>query len=175
LWGLQGERFTADEIEKLGPEWYCEHDIEHGYGNWDHVIVEPPGVFVLDSKLLHNPSVARQDALTAGRLKYPGRTSRGAARRIRTELERRVGRTAWVQGVVVVRGEFPQRRHEENHVVYVRGADLVSWLRELPAKLNGPARAAIGEALREIRDAVAGTDEKRSMPVVQVRDPEQRT
>jgi hypothetical protein len=36
-------------------------------------------------------------------------------------------------------------------------------------------RAAIGEALREIRDAVAGTDEKRSMPVVRVRDPEQHT
>jgi hypothetical protein len=41
--------------------------------------------------------------------------------------------------------------------------------------LIGPARAAISEGLREIRDAVAGTDEKRSMPVVQVRDPEQRT
>jgi hypothetical protein len=45
----------------------------------------------------------------------------------------------------------------------------------LPATVNGPARAAIGEALREIRDAVAGTDEKHSLPVVQVRDSEQRT
>jgi hypothetical protein len=42
--GAEGERATAREIERLGPAWHCEHDVEHEYGNWDHVLVGPPGV-----------------------------------------------------------------------------------------------------------------------------------
>jgi hypothetical protein len=154
-WGVQGERNTAEEIENLGPEWHCEHDVEHPYGNWDHVLVGPPGVFVLDSKSLHNASVAGRDALSSGRLRFTGSSFRSAALTIHDELERRLERSAWVQAVVVVWGEFPQARHEEKKVVYVRGNELVSWLLELPALLNGPQCAAARDALREIRVALA--------------------
>jgi hypothetical protein len=50
--GAEGERETAKEIEKLEANWHCEHDLEHERGNWDHVLVGPPGVFLLDSKSL---------------------------------------------------------------------------------------------------------------------------
>jgi hypothetical protein len=156
-WGVQGERNTAKEIEKLGPEWHCEHDVELSHGNWDHVLVGPPGIFLLDSKVLHNAAVAAGDALSSGRLRYRGSDFRSSALRIHDELDRLLGRGTWVQAAVVVWGEFPQGRHEEGNVVYVRGEELLTWLRELPPRLTGPARAATAEALREMRIAVAPT------------------
>jgi hypothetical protein len=155
-WGVQGERFTAEEIEKLGSDWHCEHDVELPYGNCDHVLVGPPGVFVLDSKSLHNAAVAAGDALSSGRMRYPGSAFRSAALRVHDELKQLLGKPPWVQAVVVVVwGEFPQERYEEENVAYVRGDDLVNWLDDLPPRLNGPARAAVTQALREIRTKLA--------------------
>lgn len=153
--GAEGERETAKQIERLGPEWHCEHDLEHGYGNWDHVLVGPAGVFLLDSKLLHGTAAAGGDALRSGRLAFPGGTFRFGAKKVKVALQERLGsRAPWVQGVVVVRGEFPQARHEEHDVVYVRGNELIPWLAELPARFNGPQRAALVTALREVRKSL---------------------
>src|SRR4051794_12475595 len=68
--GAFGEQDTAKEIESLGREWHCEHDVVHEHGNWDHVLVGPPGVFVLDSKRLNGRAVARDDELRSGRVRY---------------------------------------------------------------------------------------------------------
>ncbi len=155
LWGVQGERYTAKEIEKLGAEWHCEHDMELPYGNWDHVLVGPPGIFLLDSKALHNASVAAGDALSSGRMRYSGNKFRAAALKVHDELKPVLERPQWVQAVVVVWGEFPQGLHEEENVVYLRGDELVPWLTDLSPKLNGPARAAVQAALGEIRPAIA--------------------
>jgi hypothetical protein len=150
--GVEGERETAREIERLGPEWHCEHDMEHEHGNWDHVVIGPPGVFLLDSKNLHGTAAAGDDALRSGRLTYPGIRFRAGARAVKQAVEQRLGaRAPWVQAVVVVWGEFPQARHEEQDVVYLRGDELRSWLAELPRRINAPQRAALATALQEVR------------------------
>jgi hypothetical protein len=154
--GAEGERETARQIEKLGPEWHCEHDLEHQYGNYDHVLVGPAGVFLLDSKLLHGTAAAGGDALRSGRILYRGVAFRSGAKRVNVELEKRLGfRAPWVQSVVVVWGDFPQAHHEEQDVVYVRGEDLVLWLGGLPEKANAPQRAALTTALQEVRTTLA--------------------
>jgi hypothetical protein len=150
-WGAQGEQFTAEEIEKLSAEWHCEHDIEHEYGNWDHVLVGPPGIFLLDSKTFSNKSVAVDDTLRSGRLVIRGRSLRSGAWAIRDALVERFGDVPWVQAVVVIWGTFPQEQHKENKVVYLRGDKLREWLTALPPRLEAPQRAAICEALREVR------------------------
>jgi hypothetical protein len=153
--GAEGERDTAKEIERLGPEWHCEHDLEHERGNWDHVLVGPPGVFLLDSKLLHGTAAAGGDALRSGRVQYSGASFRGGALGVKRALEQALGaRAPWVQAVVVVWGEFPQARHEEEDVVYVRGDELRAWLSQLPPRLNGPQRAALVTALQEARQGL---------------------
>lgn len=150
--GAEGEKATAQEIERLGPEWDCEHDIEHEHGNWDHVLVGPAGVFLLDSKLLDGAATAGNDALRAGRLVYRGAVFRAGAMNIKRSLERRLAmRAPWVQAVVVVWGRFPQQRHEEDSVVYVHGEQLRPWLSQLPATLNAAQRAAAVAALQEVR------------------------
>jgi hypothetical protein len=154
LWGIQGEEWTAEEIEKLPEEWYCKHDIERARGNWDHVLVGPPGVFLLDTKSLSGAARVADDALRAGRQVMLGQRFRADAAALRNELAQRFG-AGWVQPVVVVWAEFPQKTVEENGVVYVHGAKLVEWLTSLPEKFAAPHRAALKEALRELAVANA--------------------
>src|SRR5262245_28836427 len=120
--GAAGERDTAREIEGLGSDWHCMHDLEHDGGNWAHVLLGPPGVFLLDSKRLNRRAVAGGDALRAGRLSFTGGTFRRSAKRVNSELQRRLGRRApFVRAVAVIWGDFPQGRYEEEEVVYLRG------------------------------------------------------
>ena len=50
--GAEGERKTERALDALERDgWYVTHDLASGRGNIDHVIVGPPGVFVLDSKV----------------------------------------------------------------------------------------------------------------------------
>lgn len=150
-WGVQGERFTAQEIERLGNEWHCEHDVETPHGNWDHVLIGPPGVFLLDSKALNNASRVEDDALRSGRLRFRGSDARGSALEVHRELTQRFDRVPWVQGVYVVWGEFPQHRHEEQNVVYVHGLALTAWLESLPRRIDRPYQAALVTALTDVR------------------------
>jgi hypothetical protein len=153
--GAEGERETGSEIEKLGPEWHCEHDLEHERGNWDHVLVGPAGVFLLDSKRFNGTAAVGGDALRSGRLAFSGGAFRSGAKKVKLALEERLGtRAPWVQPVVIVWGEFPQARREEQDVVYLRGDELRPWLSELPARLNAPQRAALMAALKEVRTSV---------------------
>jgi hypothetical protein len=162
--GALGERDTAKEIEKLSTDWHCEHDLEYENGNYDHVLVGPPGIFLLDSKLLHNTSAAGDDALRAGRLLYPGTTFRSGAKRVNSALARRLGFGApWVQSVVVVWGDFPQGVYEEQNVVYARGEELVRWLTGLSERINAPQRAACVTALREVRESLKNATLKNSV------------
>ena len=153
-WGVEGEQMTAAEIEKLGPDWHCEHDIEHERGNWDHVLVGPPGVFLLDSKALNNSARVEDDALRSGRPRYNGGAARAGARTIHHALLEQFRQPLWVQSVVVVWGELAEEYREEKLVGYARGDKLVPWLSGLDEKLGRPQRAAAIEALRVVRDGL---------------------
>lgn len=154
-WGAEGERMTAAKVEQLASDWHCEHDIEFGHGNWDHVLVGPPGVFLLDSKALNNPARVERDALRSGRLRFGGGTARSRAVAIHHELMKQLGDSLWVQAVVVVWGEFREEALTEKNVVYVRGDRLLPWLSGLDPKLGRPQRAAAVEALRVVRESRA--------------------
>src|SRR5262249_10182749 len=101
--GAEGERETAKQLKKLTPDWHCEHDLEHAYGNWDHILIGPPGVFLIETKSLNSTATASNDTLRAGRLTYPGSTQRHNAYQTKTLLEQELGyRAPWVQAIVVI-------------------------------------------------------------------------
>jgi Nuclease-related domain len=150
MWGAVGERQTAEALSGLDGSWRCEHDIPRARGNWDHVLVGPPGVFLLDSKRLKRRAVVTGDGLSSGRFSYGGGGFRRAARDLHDSLEARVGRRTWVQAVVVVWGEFPQRRVERDKVMYVHGSELLPWLRSRPGRLSTDDCEELFEAVRQI-------------------------
>ena len=153
MWGAIGERQTADALNGLDNSWLCEHDIPRARGNWDHVLVGPPGVFLLDTKRLTGHAVVTGDGLASGRSSYRGGGFRAAAASLSGALETGAGRRPWVQPVVVVWGDFPQRRLEREGVVYVHGTELLAWLRSQPGRLSADDCRGLFEAVRQISAA----------------------
>lgn len=152
-WGAIGERQTAETLSSLDNSWRCEHDILWAGGNWDHVLVGPPGVYLLDSKRFSGQTAVIRDGLVSGRRSYAGGRFRVAAARLCDALEAHLGRREWVQPVIVVWGEFPQRLLERDRVVYVHGSELLSWLGSQPRRLSSDDCRELFEAVRRIGDA----------------------
>jgi len=64
-----------------------------------------------------------------------------------------VRRREWVQPVVVVWAEFPQRRLERDGVAYIHGSELQSWLGSQPGRLSADHCRELFEAVRKISAA----------------------
>ena len=69
--GTQGERSTARVLKGLPGEWAVFHDIEVAKGNWDHVVIGPRGVFLLESKNLGGRVTVDGEGLTVVRRHDP--------------------------------------------------------------------------------------------------------
>jgi len=152
LWGSIGEQATADALARLDGSWVCEHDLVRDYGNWDHIAVGPPGVFLFETKRLTRRVVVRDDALQSGRIRLMGGSFRAAAAAFADELAPRCGTKPWVQAVVVIWGEFPQRCHEEDRVTYLHGDELLGWLLAQPSRLSEERTHRLGAAVRALVD-----------------------
>jgi hypothetical protein len=150
LWGSVGEELTGDQLGQLGNDWHVVHDIPTSHGNWDHLLVGPPGVFLLDSKNLSGHVVAHDDALTSGNLRLPSRNFRGAAYGLSNALRQHLGTAPWIQAVVVVWGDFPQTLHRGDRVVYVAGDNLLQWLESLQPTLTVARVTALASEIDEL-------------------------
>jgi hypothetical protein len=153
--GAFGEQRTARELSKLGDEWFVLHDLPRRNGtNIDHVVVGPPGVYLLDSKNLGTEVRVHGDELIAlrpdGRQHYRNRTAgskvRGAAVALSHALTAaRSG--CWVHAVLVVWGDLPERHVPATNLDWVAGSHLVKWLTNLPAHRNPDRLARVKSAL----------------------------
>jgi hypothetical protein len=150
LHGSQGEQWTAEELDDLDGSWSQVHDVARRYGNWDHVVIGPSGVFLIDTKRLSQPARVADDALRAGRLSYEGAGIRRAARSLARELERNTGSRPWVQAVVAIWGAFPQGRVTENDVIYLHAEELVDWLRSQPSRYTDARTRSLAAAINSL-------------------------
>lgn len=48
--GTAGEAFIGSVLERLSDEYYVINDLSTPYGNLDHVVIGPTGIFVIDTK-----------------------------------------------------------------------------------------------------------------------------
>lgn len=136
--GAEGERKTAKVLRPLeGLGWHVSHDIQTGYGNYDHVVVGPAGVFLLETKYLGGTIEMRDGIPWVQQKLYPEQSKpypdirqqalRSAAR-LKEEIEEFSGYGTWVQAVVVFWSEFPEGVHEDDYCVFVQGSSLRDWL-----------------------------------------------
>jgi hypothetical protein len=154
-WGAFGEQWTAEELAKLGSGWHVSHDIPDGRGNWDHVVVGPPGVFVVDSKFLTEPAAIDANGLRAGRLRAGGgAATRGSAVRMKEIIERETGLSVWVQGIVAVWGRLPEGVVERDKVLYVPAGRLVETLQSRPEKLTDVQCIKVLTAIQSLADGI---------------------
>ncbi len=146
LTGAAGEERTAKAVEPLLRDgWFIAHDLDRGRFNIDHVLVGPAGVFVLETKNLHGSVVIEGDQATLTRPgmerpDYQGdwwaREGRSHAADANTFFRQRVRVRPWVTAVIVLWADFPQGLYAGDRVTFVRGDDLVTWLRDQPTRLT---------------------------------------
>jgi hypothetical protein len=144
-WGLgaQGERRTAKALRPLLRKgWTVTHDVQRARENFDHVLVGPPGVFLLETKVRAG-TVSFEDGMLT--VHYPddpdevvtlprlAAQMRGRARDLRATHRFENGVRRWVTPVVVLWANFPDRRVEHDGITYIHGDELVGWLRSLPS------------------------------------------
>ena len=164
--GRDGEQRTEKQLlklEKLG--WTAAHDIQTERGNFDHLLVGPAGAFLLETKNYHG----RAEIVDGKLLLRRGDDDRDAwsprwpldadVRRAAVEARNRLCAATgirWVQGVIVLWSEFPQKVAELDRVVVVHGDHLAEWLRAQPQKLSPELVQSAGAYLSALeRDEVA--------------------
>jgi len=155
--GADSERRTEKALRVLESEgWVALHDLSTAFGNIDHVVVGPGGVFLLNSKQHGGISTVEGDLVRVVRRTNVRGTytnsdiannTRGAAWGLNRELNGALGRAPWVQGVVVFWSPFDSAPTESNKVVYLHGDELVHWLRGQPTRLSPDAVARVAVAL----------------------------
>ena len=156
--GAEGERKTARRLRALSKgQWLVVHDVDAGRGNYDHILVGPAGVFLIDTKWpagtlrIENgvPVVTRREDPEA-EVRYPqfGPRAKGSAARLSRELRRRSDRRVWVEPVVLVWSAFPASVHTESGCTFIHGSQVVEWLQNRPARLEESAIAALRDAVR---------------------------
>lgn len=134
--GAWGEQHTAKALLPLEQDgWEVQHDIELDRGNIDHVAQSPNGRrFVLETKTLQGRLSVDDGFLTSTQLDDPEQVYRHTTLR-HVVLERargqyRENKRGWVQAIVVIWGDFPQRCVEDGKLVFLHGEELASWLRK---------------------------------------------
>jgi hypothetical protein len=144
--GAEGERRTEAVLKRLERHgWHSIHDRAGKYGNLDHIVVGPGGVFLLDSKNLSGTVTLAEAGLRTEYADAPRDGSTytslaGAMRGASAHLKDRIAATTelagWVQAVVVIWGHFPEAEAERDKVAYVSGDHLDAWLLRQPVRLS---------------------------------------
>ena len=155
--GASGEQMTEEQLRSIERNgWRTFHDREGRFGNLDHVVIGLGGVFLLDSKNLAGRISVAEDGLTARHgetakdaftYKSLAGSMRGAAATLKERITEVTGISRWVQGVVVVWGDFPEREYSGDKVTYLAGETLTTWLRRQPERLSASDQQLIRAAL----------------------------
>jgi hypothetical protein len=146
--GVYGEKATAKRLRGLVRRgWVLVHDIDIGRGNIDHVLIGPPGVFVLESKWLAGVLSVSRGVLTVTSREDPDDhyENHTFAPRARTDAAlvacqlRDCGMPGTrVQPVIVLWAKFDQPPVLSGRVAWIQGKQLADALARRPVKLSQP-------------------------------------
>ncbi len=156
--GAEAERDTARRLANLPEgEWHVWHDLGGKYGNLDHLVIGPAGVFAMDTKAWWGQTLTfenRQPILTARHQPERGNrwakvpSAAGAAAATQSKALRALaGASVRVWPVVVAWADTERVATETGGVTYVRGESVDQWLLALP-------RALTPDAVRTLVDSV---------------------
>jgi hypothetical protein len=164
--GAEAEKQTAKQLKPLlrNAGWSAVHDRAGRYGNRDHIVIGPSGVYLLDTKAPGGIVTIEHGVMTVRRREDPddgyeqaslARRMKGAAAALADDLHRATGHKAWVTPVVVIWAPFEQRSLEDDGVRWVHGEELRDWLAGQPLKLADTRREQLAQAITMIPAASA--------------------
>jgi hypothetical protein len=159
----EGERKTERALRPLERAgWTVVHDAPApSWGNYDHVVVGPNGVYLMETKKqqgivdIRGGSSClswRRDLERSVVFRRYRPRALDAAANIREYIQEQCGHSTWVQAVVVFWSEFPDGLIEDGRCVYIHGSGLRAWLGAQEARLDGRQVEQIAEVLDRLRD-----------------------
>jgi hypothetical protein len=157
--GANGEEKVARALEALAPGYFVLHDrgIPGSKANIDHVVVGPPGVFIVETK-----NVAGRVTVEGGRLRVAGREKGYVeqAWREAVAVQSAAAETFASLGIDVkpllcfTRDGLPRKATSAEGVPLLSPRGVVSTIRSMPSRLDPEQVAALHELLdRSLRAA----------------------
>ncbi|HRW18449.1 MAG TPA: nuclease-related domain-containing protein [Dermatophilaceae bacterium] len=154
LIGSWGEQRTERELRRLPPQWSVFHDIETEFGNIDHVVVGPGGVFVIDTKSWYGRTTVIGDVPQVevpGRRRVDRRTAvAGQVKSLAVQTSSRVHKSTrirvFVVPVVAIWGDMEQRAAGDS-CHFIAGDHLVEWLTSRPISVADSRISQIADAV----------------------------
>ena len=155
--GVWGEQSTAKALRPLEERgWVVLHDLPTERGNVDHIVIGPGGVFLLDSK---RPGGVVEVGATGVRVRrhecadlgyaHPGAGPlRASAAQTSAWVRERTRLSVWVEPVMVVWSEFPQRVVDAPGWHVVHGDELLGWLMARPTAIAPERVVRVATAVR---------------------------
>ena len=151
--GADGERKTEQALRSLGSStWSAFHDVECSRGNYDHIVVGPAGVLLLETKNLQGIVEIRDGVPRLKRRSDPeadkacswirSHALAGAAS-LKEDIQRLSGERLWVQAVVVLWSDFEQGLYVDERCVFVHGSGLVEWIMGRPEAIDPETAAGL--------------------------------
>jgi Nuclease-related domain len=174
--GAETEKQTAKQLRPLlrDAHWTAVHDRASRYGNRDHVVVGPSGVYLLDTKAPVGIVSVKSGVMTVRRREDPedlyeqhslaGRM-RGAAAELADDLGRATGQRPWVTPVVVIWAPFEQHAIEDGGVLWVHGKALREWLASQEAKLADGRREQLAQAVEALPSVACAPEPPGHLPI----------
>jgi hypothetical protein len=172
--GAEGERKTEKVLKKLErSRWLVVHDVACARGNYDHIVVGPGGVFLLDTKNLQGIVHMRGEEPYLRRSLDPEANewcgwirsgALGGAASLHDELKRRAGHAPWVKAVVVLWSEFDEDeglyQDEKEKCLLVHGSRLHEWITSRPDMLDLATKEKLATEIQAMADEArsAGPD-----------------
>ncbi|QRN96845.1 NERD domain-containing protein [Archangium violaceum] len=139
--GADGEEHVGELLNQLQPlGWTVIHDlkISSSGANVDHLVIGPPGVFVIDTKFVSgNVWVGGSNVMVGGFSKDYVEKLEAQAMRVREKLCNATGwGSLWVQGLLVFVEPNLTVKEQPNNVVVLSDDELVPGLLQQPPKLS---------------------------------------
>lgn len=161
--GEKGELLVAEQLEELRADGFrCFHDLVRNGFNVDHVVVGPPGVFVIETKYRSGSGVIEcrngSGVLVDGRPEErdPVRQAVGSAREVRELIRKDASLDVWVKPVVVFVGDWKGKDAYRNPGARVLTTNrLLQYLRDHQPELKRSEIHLIASHLERTAKAAA--------------------
>jgi hypothetical protein len=160
--GAEGEQKTQGALAALDDSrWSVVHDVPCRRGNYDHIVVGRPGVFLLDSKNPRGTVHMRGGEPYLRRPSYPDADKRypwlrssalAGAASLKEDIEGHTGQRQWVQAVVVLWSGFEEGIDENEKCVLIHGSRLRDWLEDQADRLEADTAAKLTAGVLGIAD-----------------------
>ena len=148
--GAEAEEEVGRILAELPRYWTVRHSIPLR-SNWDidHVVVGPPGVFVLDTKFRSGDvQTSRSGIRVNGYRTEMAEQVQNQAREVSSLIRTAAGTSVWVQPVLVFANDV-RGRAEPDGVHVVGLGDIVEYLMSLPRELEKRAVDQLGAVVRD--------------------------